>query len=330
MTDGTQHAPRRTRNTKAWLSASHTYFDVIDTAEKAYILGLIAADGNVSDRGTVTFGLQAKDADLVGFVRDRLASVARLHTARRDGFVSFALVDRTMAAGLAQWGVVPRKSRTLPWPSSLGPMLRSFLLGYFDGDGSACIARGRNPANEYPNWSVCSGSEQFLVYMKVFILDSTGVALEKIHHRPNSDLYQVTTTGRGAWAVDLWLHQEDGLGLTRKRFPPHTTDRYLAPAPPTPAEVLTAAVRKAGPAGLSRREVSQVVFTCNKTRGELDAIMTEVLTQPGFRVERRRTVGTHSAKFLICDKVLDGQLLLGTIPGPGVCSGPGMDGAIGR
>jgi hypothetical protein len=300
MTDGTQPATRRTRNTKAWLSARHTYFDVIDTAEKAYILGLIAADGNVSDRGLVTFGLQAKDADLVRFVRDRLAPDATLHTAKGDGFVSFALTDRTMAAGLAQWGVIPRKSRTLPWPSGLGPMLRPFLLGYFDGDGSACIARGSNPANEYPNWSVCSGSERFLVYMKVFILDSTGVALEKIHHRPNSDLYQVMTTGRGAWIIDGWLHQEDGLGLARKRFPANTTDRYLAPRPPTPAEVLAARVREAGPAGLSRRQISAEIFTFNKTKGELDAIMSEVLALPGFKVERRRTVGTHSAKFLIC------------------------------
>lgn len=81
-----------------------------------------------------------------------------------------------------------------------------------------------------------------------------------------------------------------------------------APAPPTAAEVLAAAVRAAGSRGVSRREISQEVFTCNKTRGELDAIMAEVLAQPGFGTERRRTVGTHSAKFLIYDEAADRQL----------------------
>jgi hypothetical protein len=289
---------QRTCRSKAWLSADHAYFDVIDTPEKAYILGLLASDGNVSDRGMVTFGLQAKDADLVRFMRDRIAPAANLRTAARDGFVSFGFTDRQMAAGLAQWGVVPRKSRILPWPSALGPMLRPYLLGYFDGDGSACIVRRGDPVREYPNWSVCSGSEAFLVYMKVYVLDSTGVALDKIQHRANSDLWQVMVLGRGAWIVDEWLHQDEGLGLARKRFPASATDRYLAPRPPTPAEKLAAKVREAGHAGLTRRQVSIGVFSLNKTKAELDAIEAEVLALPGFRVERRRTVGTHSARFL--------------------------------
>ena len=118
-----------------------------------------------------------------------------------------------MAADLARYGVVPRKSRTLQWPANLGPLLRSFLLGYFDGDGSACLARAK-----YPNWSVCSGSESFLISMKAYVLESTGVIMQKIQHRLNSDLYQVATTGRRALIVDEWLRQ-DGLGLERKRFP---------------------------------------------------------------------------------------------------------------
>lgn len=279
-------------------TADHGYFDTIDSAEKAYILGLLASDGNVSDSGRVTFGLQAKDVDLVGFVRDRLAPLAKLCVAKRDGFVSFSYKSWGCIEGLAQFGVVPRKSRTLTWPVLPDVMLRPFLLGYFDGDGSACVITRKGGERTYPNWSVCSGSERFLVYMKVFILDSTGVVLDRIQHRAHSSLYQVMVTGRGAWILDGWLHQEDGLGLARKRFPAHSTARYLEPAPPTDAEVLAAKVREAGHAGLTRREVSYDVFRCNRTKIELDAMMAEVLAMPGYHTERRRTVGTHSAKFL--------------------------------
>jgi hypothetical protein len=279
-------------------SAVGDYFDVIDTKGKAYVLGLMASDGCVSDSGSIHFGLQAKDADLVRFVRDQLIPHATLRVASRDEFVDFSATSRAMAAGLARWGVVPRKSCTLPWPADLGPMLRPFLLGYFDGDGSACIARGSNPANEYPNWSVCSGSEQFLIDMKEYICRSTGVVMEKIHHRPKSSLYQVMTTGRGAYVIDKWLHQED-LGLTRKRHPAHTTARYEAPPPPTPAEKLAAAIKAGGSQGITRKNVMVKVFCGSKTKEELDALAAEILAQPGFRTARRKTIGKASALFYV-------------------------------
>jgi hypothetical protein len=72
---------------------------------------------------------------------------------------------------------------------------------------------------------VCSGSEKFLIDMKSYVLAKTAVAMEKIHHRPDSSLYQVATTGRGAFVIDEWLHQ-DGFGLSRKRFPERVLTRY--------------------------------------------------------------------------------------------------------
>lgn len=208
------------RKTLAGQSVISDYFDNIDNLEKAYILGLFAADGNVMDNGRITFGLQARDADAVRYMRDRIALDIALHVTSRRSFVSFSVVSRPLAAGLAQWGVIPRKSRCLSWPAELGDFLRPFLLGYFDGDGSIHAVR-----NRYPGWSICSGSEQFLIDAKEYIRFSTGVLLEKIQHRRNSDLYQVMTTGSGAYLVNEWLHQEN-LGFARKRFPDHIAERY--------------------------------------------------------------------------------------------------------
>jgi hypothetical protein len=204
------------------------YFDAVTTAEQAYILGLLAADGCVSDACVVTFGLQAKDVELVRFVRDKLAPMAKLSVAAKTGFTSFRITSRPMASALKYWSIVPRKSCVIQWPTALGSLLRPFLLGYFDGDGCAYIFRhGRRI---YPGWSVCSGSLEFLVQMKDYIHESTGIVLEKIHKRPRVALYQVATTGKGAYLLDQWLHQ-DGLGLKRKRLPDHVVERYRATAP---------------------------------------------------------------------------------------------------
>lgn len=200
-------------------SAVGDYFRQIDTTEKAYILGLLAADGCVSDASRITLGLQQKDEQLLRFVHARLAPKHSIHTSTA-GFLSFSFTSRIMADDLSRWGVVPRKSRVLEWPAELGEMQRPFLLGYFDGDGSAHVQRGL-----YPRWSVCSGSRPMLVGLRGYVRAATGIELGKIGHRPNASLYEVGTSGAKACGVDEWLHS-DGLGLDRKRYPPDVLARY--------------------------------------------------------------------------------------------------------
>jgi hypothetical protein len=205
-------------------SVIHDYFSVMDCAERAYVLGLLAADGYISSaHPRICIGLQAKDAHLVAYVRDRLNPAANLHR-KTDGFTTLQVTSRQMAADLARYGIVPRKSRILTWPSQLGNLLRPYLLGYFDGDGSMYLPRDRH-GRERPGWTVCSGTEQFLVDMRDYIRTATGVDLQKIQHRAGANLWQATVTGLGAVVVSEFLHL-DGLGLERKRFPARVVERY--------------------------------------------------------------------------------------------------------
>jgi hypothetical protein len=157
-------------------------------------------------------------------MRDRLSPAAQLHE-RPGGYVSFQVTSAKMAADLAVFGIVPRKSRILSWPSVLGALQRPFLLGYFDGDGSMYTPRGK-----YAGWTVCSGSERFLADLKKYVHAEIGAVLQAIQHRKSADLWQVAATGRTAIALDGWLHQ-DGLGLERKRLPRHIVDGYAIKAP---------------------------------------------------------------------------------------------------
>ena len=200
----------------------HDYFSGgIRTAEQAYILGLLAADGNIADEHPrLHFGLQESDAHLVAWVRDRLNPMASLYRAPADGHTTIQITSSQMVADLAPFGIVPRKSRTIHWPAELGPLLRPFLTGHFDGDGWIHIVRGK-----YAGWGTCSGSPEFMADMKEYVRTSTGVVLEKIHRRPMTNLWQVNKTGTGAFALNEWLHQ-DGYGLARKQYPAHIRARY--------------------------------------------------------------------------------------------------------
>lgn len=202
----------------------HGYFGDITSADQAYVLGLLAADGNVASvHPRVSLGLVAKDMRAVEFVRDRLNPAAPLSPAA-SGMMVLQISSRQMVADLARFGIVPRKSRTLPWPVQLDELQRPFLLGYFDGDGSMFLPRDRD-GRERPGWNVCSGSEKFLIAMREYVLAATGVKLQEIQHRASADLWQVSVTGLGAVVVDEWLHQE-GIGLARKRFPEQVLTYY--------------------------------------------------------------------------------------------------------
>lgn len=287
------------RKTLIGRSAVTDYFDSIDTAEKAYILGLMASDGNVH-QGRVHFGLQEKDAHLVAYVRDRLFPDAVIYVDPEDGFRSFAMTCHPMATTLATLGIVERKSRILKWPTGLPKaMLRPFLLGYYDGDGCAFVKiKGRY---QYPDWSVSSGSYEFIAKLKEYVEESTEVMLQKIRQRKGKSLYEVAKSGRGAYIINRWLHEGECLGLSRKTFPLTATLRYEEPPPPGPVELLAMKVQAAGQTGLTRKEISVRIFRCNRTKTELDNIVAEVLALPGYHAQRRHTIGKASAMFIFYD-----------------------------
>ena len=215
--------------TLTWRSVCEDYFASVQYADQAYILGLLAADGCVVNDRCVQFGLIAKDVAGVEFVRDHLSPRARLsHLA--DGRLSLQVTSRRMVADLLPLGIVPRKSRLLEWPHSLGALQRPFLLGYFDGDGWIYAARDRHDKPR-PGWGVCSGSRQFIEDLAAFTEAETGVGLWEIQHREDADLWQTSVTGMGAWVLDEWMHQE-GLGLRRKYQPAVRTAGYRALAHP--------------------------------------------------------------------------------------------------
>ena len=190
------------------------YFKTIDTPTKAYLLGLLAADGSISTRGQVALALNEKDSELVGFARDNIAPSARLGsylTQEGNTMVTFKVQNAELVADLAKWSVTNRKSLTVTWPDLPADIARSYLHGYFDGDGSL-----------YPKWmyrwALTSGSRNFLTAVQKFTLDEAGVKVGGPYPDRRGRAYSIVATGEPVRTLDAWL-QQDGLGLARKRLP---------------------------------------------------------------------------------------------------------------
>lgn len=124
-----------------------TYFDSIDTPNKAYILGFLYADGcHVTNKDTVTLALQEGDRKILEDIKQEIQTNKPLQYVQpktselcnSKGQYKLSITNKHMAQALEQAGLVPRKSLVLTFPTWLDKELYShFIRGYLDGDG--CI-----------------------------------------------------------------------------------------------------------------------------------------------------------------------------------------------
>ncbi|HLZ61175.1 MAG TPA: hypothetical protein VKR06_29850 [Ktedonosporobacter sp.] len=198
----------------------HDYFAQIDSPIKAYVLGVLAADGNVLPKHyRVTLELSTKDTSLLELVRNELVPGGAITSRSRRGhdYQTLAFVSHPMMDDLAALGVTPAKSCTITWPEKLpSAFAREFILGYFDGDGFITFHNHPN-GRRYKYLGFTSGSRDLLVSIADVIEQHTGCRPGGPWGKVNTNTYTIRACGNDAIAIDKWLH-ESGLGLQRKRL----------------------------------------------------------------------------------------------------------------
>jgi len=120
------------------------YFDVIDTEEKAYILGFIYADGNnLYKNNRISIHLSKVDEEilqkfsLIFYGKTILKyNTNKNNNGKLFNYVSLNLYSKHMSQHLATLGVVECKSYKITFPEWLDKSLhKHFLRGLIDGDG---------------------------------------------------------------------------------------------------------------------------------------------------------------------------------------------------
>ena len=118
-----------------------TYFNKIDSEEKAYFLGYILCDGCVSknQRGYLRFNFASKDREIVERLRYCIKSEHTISSAPQGSypFYQIFIADKVFCESLISLGVVIRKTwnqHTCYIPE--GHLLAPFIRGLFDGDGT--------------------------------------------------------------------------------------------------------------------------------------------------------------------------------------------------
>lgn len=174
---------------------NENFFSIIDTEEKAYILGLLYADGFIGDEHFNNIVLGLKDKELVEKVAKVIEYDGEIRKSKKGGFEnskeSYVLnfSSRIMANDLRRLGLYPNKSLTLTkLPNIYDNLFRHFARGYFDGDGSIILSKHTSyhevnkkiKKYEYPSYC--------------FILLATGKFLTNIINKMEIEHYKITST----------------------------------------------------------------------------------------------------------------------------------------
>lgn len=136
----------------ALYSLNSHFFDQIDTAEKAYVLGFVASDGHVSKKNTLMFAQSKTEEDILYKIRTALQSnhpIKDKTRKKRSGkyqpkpAVTFAVRSEILCNRLREIGLTNNKSMDFDVSHVLSfvpkEFERDFVRGMFDGDGSVRI-----------------------------------------------------------------------------------------------------------------------------------------------------------------------------------------------
>lgn len=134
---------------------NENYFDVINTPNKAYILGFLYADGcNCMSKQTIALSLQEDDKQILIDIKNEIHSERPLEFIDNSNKHTFGytyknswrlcMFSKHMSEVLNKIGMTPRKSLTLTFPDINASLYSHFIRGVFDGDGCIHNSKGKS------------------------------------------------------------------------------------------------------------------------------------------------------------------------------------------
>jgi hypothetical protein len=150
-------------------TCTDNFFSKIDTEEKAYWLGVLFADGNISKNssGNGQIFLSSIDED---WVTDFMKSINSTNKPREEVHRKFKksiwkaqITSARMYEDLFSLGCTPKKTHTIRIPILKDDLIHHFIRGYFDGDGTVGVYKNLKKSD----WKIlksgfCSGSKEFI------------------------------------------------------------------------------------------------------------------------------------------------------------------------
>lgn len=201
---------------------NESFFEKINTEEKAYWLGFLFADGNVQQRkNSFIIKLSVLDKEICdNFLKSINANFSTKTFLEKDYYhpnirrevYHVEIYSKKMFDDLNKLGCIPRKSLVLKFPKIPKKYVRHFIRGYFDGDG--WISTGiRKSGLKYISIGFC-GTFEFLLKLNEYIPDKGTISKEK---RKITNTYRLLKSGsKNALKFYEYFYKNSSIYLKRK------------------------------------------------------------------------------------------------------------------
>lgn len=206
------------------------YFDVIDTEEKAYFLGLLYADGyNYEPKSVVRLKLKHQDLEILEKFNKCINSNRKIRPQKdyvKDKIHHswiLSLTSEHLSRTLKKQGCHRAKSLTLEFPKREqvpDHLIRHFIRGYFDGDGCVYHNKARGCSLQVTILS----TEIFLSVLQKIIYEemSAKTSLYQLNKGTTNHITKrLKINGKKANQFLNWLYKDSTVYLKRKH------QRYL-------------------------------------------------------------------------------------------------------
>lgn len=210
------------------IAFDYFYFDNIDTEDKAYTLGFIYADGHVGDK-EVKIAIKSSDIDILNKIKSSMNGSFNIGISISSNSFGVCEVARLSFSNshtihrLREIGIKNNKTIDCDFPTLDNSLIKHFIRGYMDGDGSFSKYRSCDGYNRYSFSFV--GTESFLDGLRTKIIENGfNVSTESSKRFPTTNCcYSIKGSGKKNTISFLdWIYSDSNIYLDRKY------DKYLS------------------------------------------------------------------------------------------------------
>ncbi len=217
------------------IQKNSNFFDSIDTEYKAYILGILYADGgNQCETKKISIKLQNNDRSIVEDIKKHIDYKGMVRTEVKkykiktnnkvyEGVGEYAVlsfIDKHMSETLEKIGMCSRKSLILCFPHIPEHLHRHFIRGYVDGDG--CLYKGfvkQKYKDTFHNKKRISlhivGTDSFLSVVNDIFLKNTGVCAKNLY-KAGKKMKTLCVVSNKCKTILNWIYGESNISMDRK------------------------------------------------------------------------------------------------------------------
>jgi len=193
------------------------YFKVIDTEDKAYLLGFIMADGCIY-KNTLIINISKKDREINEFFKFYLKSNAPIkdflpnkREGKTDNEISrLEINSKKLISDLKNLGVGERKTFKTIFPEIPQELYNHFIRGYFDGDG--CVSIDKTNTSSFS----LAGTHDLLKIIQEILENNCKLSKVKLHTKGKIGFLQYGGNIQVP-RIGEWLYKEATIFLKRKK-----------------------------------------------------------------------------------------------------------------